>query len=816
MKNLSGFARGMATIAKKCLSEGNIRDAIAIWEIKSQLGVDIDDADAATSYFQSGNEAGARELCLQAFGRGNRSKMQLSMLARISLNNNGIKQAVDLCEYAMEKWPLEKEFYELASEALIRAGELVRAAQICRHGVLLAEDPAEIYARLASIRLRDRNREDDSILKSAAARYKAEWAGHAIEIYLLLKDDKINEAADKCLEIKGLRPDWLARLNLPETLAHRFLSWAKQPLETRHYMRLERRLELSRALFPECLDIIKTLVECFLLQYHWRKASATCALYPLSGASLPEMLEFSGDAAAQACNFKQAANYYMASAIAQDRDYLVRIIKKLAKIGARSEIANLFGILKNKEKTDDLLINLEIFLMYNKLLDPSPSVKKDLWENIINRYVSFYTWDKNGVAIINMLETCFNNDNLLKKLRKNFMLSKVDTIYTHHDNLKPLCFYGNRFTLSYLSELIKKIKSSNIDLVIEGDYSSNYIEEIGLGSYNLVQKNEINNYKNILAEWRDIPHLEKHQRLICFSHEVDYSHVPPKEASAYIYPYESAAIHGNIRLLNDEWKNLAKIAPENKREIAYTGPFHIVPPKESDKEKLRKIIEKKYDFKFDPAKPLVYALNGEMCHIGQLCYCLNRLADSCNVIFKVLGIPDNSLRKYKIDSRIFIISDKQFSNNLLRFAADYILADYFSGTCATSFMLSLPIIPFFSRIVQNMHFPKSSPFHYRTLIGEYNYKLINIFDVNMIGKRLRSYLFYNNLLYDLLGDGIKNLIINNAYDETFTHHLPILQGEIFGDYMREGAAVKTAELIDRYVKTGSFGPDCAAIHFREA
>lgn len=235
-------------------------------------------------------------------------------------------------------------------------------------------------------------------------------------------------------------------------------------------------------------------------------------------------------------------------------------------------------------------------------------------------------------------------------------------------------------------------------------------------------------------------------------------------------------------------------------EYAFTGLFHLgewTEKRKRPKRELRKELEECLGSSLDPAKPVVAFLEGWFFKPELMKKALARLAPHVNLIVKGL-------------SRLAIEGahswPKQgFAPNLLRFASDYILAGYRSGTLTSSTMLGLKVIPCYTSLV-------SLNWHLRSKWGNYKAFMPGFYPkedicVDII-KTLNPPLDLENT------SAILQRMHNKKWWEEYSEKLPQCQKNIFDDYMIDGAAQKTAHYIIKILTKGSLEEDAEAVRLR--
>lgn len=239
-----------------------------------------------------------------------------------------------------------------------------------------------------------------------------------------------------------------------------------------------------------------------------------------------------------------------------------------------------------------------------------------------------------------------------------------------------------------------------------------------------------------------------------------------------------------------------------RNEYAYSGPYHLgewVTRRHNPKAVLQQELEAFLGCTFDATKPVVAFLQDEFCHEQQVLEGLARLTEHVNLVVKagprISALPG-----------VFAYPPSGFAPNLLRFAADFILAGYHSGTLASSIVLGLPVVPFYTTMI--------------------------IWKGGVDAGKRKRYTVYlerqgngDNICIDILEqinppvnlqdtEAVLERMNNTSWWKDYTCRLPVAQRRIFGDYTIEDATEKTAQLIKNVFSYGTFGEDVAAVRVR--
>lgn len=341
-----------------------------------------------------------------------------------------------------------------------------------------------------------------------------------------------------------------------------------------------------------------------------------------------------------------------------------------------------------------------------------------------------------------------------------------------------------------------------------------HLQELGYQVSRMDDVKKIRQYRNIvmnsgcfgrLGEFRD----EKlpHSRCVMMCHAVDTAigagdkaphwYLFASQRQAEIKERNKVSLSDNARLFS----YLMSLPPAVRDEFTYSGPYHIgrwSERRHEPKASLQQELAETYGYSLAPNKPVVAFLEDEYCHEQQVIDGLKRLAPHVNLVVKgrdLLSIPG-----------VFVYPNYAYAPNLLRFAADYILAGYHSGTLASSTMLGLPVVPYYTTMV----FYKGGRF---------------------VGKRARYTCYLertpgkNDMCLDILEslnspvdlqntEALLERFSDGAWWAEYSRRLPAVQQAIFGNYTIDGAAEKTAQLIKRVFEQETFGEATTAVRLR--
>lgn len=363
--------------------------------------------------------------------------------------------------------------------------------------------------------------------------------------------------------------------------------------------------------------------------------------------------------------------------------------------------------------------------------------------------------------------------------------------------------------------------AASIDIVLQSsnDTEAN-IKKFGIENYNIIYGEEnLKDYKYVIIDSHTLSKNERINKLDC--NFIGYPHATDACLAGAKMNHLSLAIFASKNQMTTsqilpcaplpDWYTLPAYA-NYKCELCYTGPYHIgefLEKRPDEKPRIKAELAEQLGIDIPGNKPLVFILEDEICHMGQLAYAANHMSQYATVIFKTyLPATDRRLAKFNSDVHIFRGPD---APNLLRFAADFICCGYMSGSFTTSVMLGQDVLPYYSRLLcsHNLKLARFNMERYEnfTPIPE---------PIFRSSKHILYSIFYNeNKLLDLVNaKSFKNAILGTEYKNWYHSVLPSLQKEVFGDYLLEGAPQKTADYIMRFVAEGTLGKDCTAVYLK--
>ena len=372
--------------------------------------------------------------------------------------------------------------------------------------------------------------------------------------------------------------------------------------------------------------------------------------------------------------------------------------------------------------------------------------------------------------------------------------------------------------IKYILPIIKSFSPTSIDIVLQNNDHQENIDKFGLSNYNILYGiQNIKNYDNLMM---DVRHLRNDniKKLNC--NIIGFTHGSDTDLSASLN-YVSLAIFESQNQMTNSQNVPCALLPEDysqpahanyKCELCYTGPYHIgefLERRHEEKSRMKAELAEQLGINIPSDKPLIFILEDEISHMGQLAYAANKMTSYATVIFKAL-LPPADPRMAKFNSDVYILRGP-YAANLPRFAADFVCCGYMSGSFTTSVMLGQNVLPYYSRLV-GTHNLKKAFFH----MTRYD-SIASSDQVLRSAKHILYSRFHKDgKLLDLVNaESFKNAILGTEYRDWYQSVLPSLQKEAFGDYLLEGAPQKTANYIMRFIEEGTLGKDCAAVYLKK-
>lgn len=382
------------------------------------------------------------------------------------------------------------------------------------------------------------------------------------------------------------------------------------------------------------------------------------------------------------------------------------------------------------------------------------------------------------------------------------------------------CIFGVAELTFYLP-VIKSIPQYSIDIILNDKIThKEIVDKFSLEGYNIIsEKNKCNGYKYIVVDFSQLRKftLDKNTNIIGLVHDVSTickDDLLNKLACAIFSSKKQNSLNTSIicdNVSDSNIYNLSKISSSCKCEIAYTGPYHIgewFKKRNTSKYVLRKELSEQLECDIPSDKPVITILEDQISHLGQIIYGINKISQFATVILKPIYTIDSSISD-KLSKNVIIANNIGFAPNLLRFASDFVLAGYCSGTFLSSIMLGINVLPYYTRLVKNnIRHLKLIPFSWQRYIPRH---------IDIATASSQQILLYKfKRFFDILDTKtIQEAILGSEYINWYHANLLQLQKDVFGDYMLENSPQKTAEYIMRFVKDGTLGKDCSAVYLKE-
>lgn len=474
--------------------------------------------------------------------------------------------------------------------------------------------------------------------------------------------------------------------------------------------------------------------------------------------------------------------------------------------------------------------NLNIFIYFAEL--PLFATDPEIWRDAIERCLTAcQKFPSQYYMYLRTLNIChkliFLQDNEEYRDTYHHIFNQFLHHFKHEDigsfTDKKIAIYARSVQLiKYILPVLKFIPPSFIDIIIQNDTpdAEHFIKKFGLSDYSIYYGDEnVKKYKYVIGDARAIAINTELQNSGCSF--IGYTHASDAAATGGLKHLSLAIFESQNQMTNSRILSCAPLpdgytlpARANyKCEICHTGLYHIgefLERRHEKKSQLKAELAEQLGIDIPQDKPLIFLLEDELCHIGQIAYAANHMAEYATVIYKSL-LPVADPRLAKFSSKVHMLRGP-LAPNLPRFAADFVCCGYMSGSFTTSVMLGQNVLPYYSRLLRisskpHPHFPPKTYDTFKTLPEACFRSAANI---------IYAKFYEEGRLLDLAkADSFKNAIQGTEYREWYQSVLPSLQKEAFGDYLLDGAPQKTADYIMRFVKEGTLGKDCTAVYLKK-
>ena len=834
--------------AENALNQGNTSLSLEYWErIRKNFPSHPQGyIRAGFVALKAGNTRLAESLADQAMDKFPHAVNAFILSAEISMRRGDYEQALSRWERVQKSFPSQPQGYIQAGFTAMKLGRLALAESLAIHA--MKEFPKAVNAFLLSAEIAMRSGAFDTALsrwERVRQLFPLQPQGYIQAGFAALEVENIPLAESLALQALNKFPDADNAKKLHEKI-----------IDTQKYLNLNQDAKLSDLIDIADKDMTMGLFRQAFV--HFRLAMKNMPLHPRPFIGAAE-------AAIKMRQYRRAENickeiiarfplhiegYKIFIHSLEDQGYFERALEELKNIQNKFP-QNPYGWLKYAEiqlKAGDadgadasirdaiklFPENVDIFLFFAQI--PAAMSDKIHWQQSIERYKeacdrfpsSYQTYYQ---ALSNYCKAITLNKNIItqkineiyfyifKKFLTRFMQSKETNF--PQKKLEPckIAFYVQYpGELKFFLPVIKYLSPDLVDIVFGNRELTPYIKEFSLEGYKIFfNKNNLDNYKYVIMDIFRTEDFENYEyNIIGYMHSTDSA-----ISSAYLNKLSLAILASKNQMTTDGVfpcppSSDGSILPAHADytcEICYTGPYHLetfLERRHDPKNTIKEELAEKLGIDIPTDKPIVFMLEDEFCHIGQLSYAANNMAQYATVFYKTF-LPPADPRLLKFNNTIHIIR-APFAPNLLRFSADYICCGYLSGSFTTSVMLGQNVLPYYSRIIE-----KHNKRHPDFTLKRYN-EYFETLDQTPPPTKLSVYLkFYNEgKLLDLVDSAaFKNAILGKEYQKWYQSILPELQKEAFGDYVLEGAPQKTADYIMRFVKDGTLGKDCSAIYLKE-
>lgn len=240
-------------------------------------------------------------------------------------------------------------------------------------------------------------------------------------------------------------------------------------------------------------------------------------------------------------------------------------------------------------------------------------------------------------------------------------------------------------------------------------------------------------------------------------------------------------------------------------EAGYTGLYHLDPAcftARETREKMRPRLLELLGLATDDHRPIVTVFSDEISDFRELDEGISGIAEEFIVILKTFS----GYTKQYAYNKVHVIEQRQH-NDLLRLGSDFIVAGINSGSLSTCMMIGLRAIPYFTRTMHRSAVTREDVY----LKGVTEPELYPL-SIENLANRTNGYATDLVPAVDggdsgMLRERLTDTSIWDGFDERVD--LWAREERAHGDYLKIGAAAKTAELIRRVLVSGTLGDDAA-------
>lgn len=384
-------------------------------------------------------------------------------------------------------------------------------------------------------------------------------------------------------------------------------------------------------------------------------------------------------------------------------------------------------------------------------------------------------------------------------------------------NIIGCVFYSNAFP--YFSHIVKNLPQNMVHIILWDKKTNVTVELFRKKGYSLyhIDDVDLNDYDFFLIDECELHYTNRFDKLsvagkrfCCLRHSIDQGirHIPKAHYSIRghkrnAYPGD-ATKNTATRENPDVLQRMTTLHPLQKIEYAYTGPYNmgkwtkeIHTPKYKFRTELENVIEQS----IPQDKPVIAFFLDEYGYDRSLIQGLKKLAKHATIIYK--GLDQNDSRLLALGKKVIKWPSIGYAPNLLRFSADFILCGYYSGTFASSLMIGLPVLPYYTQQIYYKGRGCKELDSFMRFMPKPNSPCRGI-NQSCIGEF--------GAVYDIEDtERIVGAMNDTNFWKDYQARLPEIQKKVFGDYCLEDSDVKAAKLILRAFLTGTFGEDVNAI-----
>lgn len=750
---------------------------------------------------------------------------QLIEDAEISMRENNFEEALNRWEVVRKKFPHHESGYARAALACMELRDFTQAELFCKLGMEKVPCSADPFRYYAEVSMRQRNFKE-ALDRYAVVREKFPRAGsgyvRSAVACMALKDfiqaeNFCKQAIEKSLDSEPL-----------------FRTYAEISMKQRHFKEALNRYSLVREKFPECASGYEGSVFACMELHDFAQAEIFCEQGIEKISHSLQLLIARAENFMRQRSFKTALEHWaiVREKFPEQESGYIRAIHAYMELNDFISADMLIQQAIQKFSSNFILFKQYFYIsLYRTDISEKNALQQALQRSLImaamfpNEFVSYRITLNVLYGLLDSLEDYTNIYNLFFERTLKKFTNQHNKISYDISKSKKICFCTLTVsTLSYYASIVGLFSPSEIDIIVfnrsAGDID--YINRMQLSSYNfLYGDHEINSYVNIVMDVRLFKFLsvKLHDgiNIISLINAVDSTigdlTVLNKSSLIIFASKNQNDLSNYILTKNLSLKNIELLKDiKPKCEFAYTGPYHIgeyFKKRYLPKQILRSELSDYIKAKIPNDKPLIVVFEDEISNPGQIVIGLNKISKFATIIYKPLYSIDSKILN-RLSKDIIIFSRYEHASNPLRFAADFIMAGYNSGTFLSSIMLGLNILPYFSRIVKikDSKNPHHQPYKYTENIPT------TIKFNHYTAKSVMLYKFKR--FFDILDTAsIKDAILGTEYLDWYHKNLPELQREAFGDYMLEESPQKTVEYIKCFFRDGTLGRDCSAIYLNE-